>query len=132
MEVTSTLVWNMNKFPKLKDAFLKGAGYTVHREAQETIKLAKEKYVPVVSGDLRNSSFVDEPTQTGSTRMTIGLGFGKAGSPAAKYALVVHERPPSIGQGKNKYLTKAVNERTGRGYEQRIGDVFRSWLARNL
>jgi len=117
-----------NSLPKLRSVYLQGALYVVHREAQETITLAKEKYVPVVTGELKNSDFVNEPRPTSRTYGTCAFGFGRAGSKAEKYALRVHELPPSAGQGKSKYLQKAVMERAGKGYEARIGRMFEAWL----
>jgi hypothetical protein len=117
-----------NSLPKMRSVYLQGGLYVVHREAQETVTLAKEKYVPVVSGDLRNSDFVNEPRPTSRTYGTCEFGFGRKGSRAERYALRVHELPASAGQGKSKYLQKAVMERAGKGYEQRIGRMFQQWL----
>lgn len=87
----------------LEERFLQG----VQLWAEMTMTLAKAVYVPVVTGVLRASGYVTEaiPHPDG---YVIELGFGGA---AAKYAFVVHERPKSIGQGKNKYLYKAVMDR---------------------
>ncbi len=75
--------------------------------AEMTMTLAKAVYVPVDSGVLRASGYVTEmvPHPDG---YVIEMGFGGA---AAKYAFVVHERPKHVGQGKNKYLYRAVTER---------------------
>jgi len=73
--------------------------------AEEIMTDSKTNYVPVDTGNLRNSGFV-EPVRISSKVVKVRLGFGGAASP---YAAMVHEAPPGWGQGKNKYLTKAVN-----------------------
>lgn len=73
--------------------------------AEEIMTDCKQNYVPVVSGDLRRSGFVEEPIVT-NTNISVPLGFGGS---AAPYAVVVHEAPPHWGQRKRKYLSKAVN-----------------------
>src|SRR6059036_477727 len=55
------------------------------REFGETVMTdAKATYVPVDTGALRASGFVDGPDAAG----TVTLGFG---GPAAPYAVIVHE-----------------------------------------
>jgi hypothetical protein len=73
--------------------------------AEEIMTDSKTNYVPVDTGNLRNSGFV-EPVRLTPNTVRIRLGFGNA---AANYALAVHEAPSGYGQGKNKYLTKAMN-----------------------
>lgn len=88
----------------LEERFVQG----VQLWAEMTMTLAKAVYVPVVTGVLRASGYVSEaiPYPDG---FIIEMGFGGS---ASKYAFVVHERPKSVGQGKNKYLFKAVRDRT--------------------
>lgn len=87
----------------LEERFLQG----VQLWAEMTMTLAKAVYVPVDTGVLRASGYVSEAI-VHPDGYVIELGFGGA---AAKYAFVVHERPKHIGQGKNKYLYKAVMDR---------------------
>ena len=65
---------------------------------------SKTYYVPVDTGNLRNSGFVEAPEVT-LDGVEVRLGFGGA---AVEYAAAVHEMPPSWGQGKNKYLSQAL------------------------
>ena len=75
--------------------------------AEEIMTDAKVNYVPVDTGNLCRSGFV-EPMRLSANTVRIRLGFG---GPAADYAAAVHEAPPGWGQGKNKYLTKPMNAR---------------------
>jgi hypothetical protein len=52
--------------------------------AERVMSLSKSQYVPVDTGALRASGFVEGPDQTG----TVTLGFGGV---AAPYAVIVHE-----------------------------------------
>lgn len=54
----------------------------LYREAQDILTVSQEQYVPVDTGALRNSGFVQEPVG-----MSVTLGYG------APYALVTHENP---------------------------------------
>ncbi len=100
----------------LEERFLQG----VQLWAEMTMTLAKAVYVPVLTGTLRASGYVTEaiPHPDG---WVIELGFGGA---ATKYAFVVHERPKSVGQGKNKYLYKAVVDRA-----QTLQPEIAAWMA---
>ena len=73
--------------------------------AEEIMTESKRDYVPVRTGVLRNSGFVNRP-MVAAGRVTVTLGYGGA---ARSYALRVHEAPVTWGQGKNKYLSKPVN-----------------------
>lgn len=73
--------------------------------AEEIMTDSKTNYVPVDTGNLRNSGTVALPVIAGN-RVTVTLGYG---GPAAAYALKVHEAPASYGHGKNKYLSKPIN-----------------------
>ena len=63
---------------------------------------SKDNYVPIDTGELWRSGTVLAPevTQTG----TISVKFGYN----TPYAKIVHDRMPSIGQGKVKYLEKPL------------------------
>jgi|SRR5689334_1681579 len=54
----------------------------LYEEANDIITISKEQYVPVDSGFLRNSGFVDAPEG-----LSVTLGYNAA------YALPVHENP---------------------------------------
>lgn len=77
----------------------------LHEEAHEIMTDSKTNYVPVLTGNLRLSGFVGEPDMT-RNGVEVEIGFGAPGTPAERYAEAVHEAPPSVGQGKSKYLEK--------------------------
>jgi hypothetical protein len=66
--------------------------------------LAKEDYVPVLTGALRASGLVEMKEEEGDTP-SVQLSFGGQ-SPAGKYAIFVHEVPASHKVGEDKYLEK--------------------------
>lgn len=68
--------------------------------AEAIMTLSKSQFVPVVTGHLRSTGYVEPGATTGADRSVVTMGY------SAEYALVVHERPASIGQGKNKYLER--------------------------
>jgi hypothetical protein len=72
--------------------------------AEEIMTDAKMHYVPVDTGALRNSGFVNQPVLAGNS-VSVTLGFGGS---TVVYAMSVHEAPAHWGQGKNKYLYKPV------------------------
>ena len=86
-----------NKFKKYGAIAADTTASTLYTEAEAIIADAKENYVPVVTGALRGSGFVEPPKISGG-KMTVTLGFG---GPAAKYALIVHENPRA-GKTKGK------------------------------
>lgn len=94
-----------NKFPEISTAIPKQAATALYMVAEEIMTDAKQNYVPVVSGNLRGSGFVEQPKITPG-KITVTLGFGGV---AAPYAVTVHEYPKAVGQGKNKYLTRPIN-----------------------
>lgn len=65
--------------------------------AEEIMQDSRENYCPVVSGRLKASGKVVREASS-SMRYQVRLVYD------APYAEVVHERPKSYGQGKNKYL----------------------------
>ena len=80
-----------------------GAALVMECEAVRTD--AMEHYIPVVSGTLKGTTHVKGPyflNQVVQCEVAVG-------GPAAPYALIVHERPKSVGQGKNKYLSQPLN-----------------------
>lgn len=99
----------LNKLPKISQNITHHVAMALRAEAEEIITDAKANYVPVVTGTLRASGGVNDPKVTGTTAV-VEFGFGDHAqggkSPAWKYALAVHEAPPTWGQGKAKYLEK--------------------------
>jgi hypothetical protein len=61
----------------------------LYQEAEEIMRVAKERYVPVDHGVLRNSGFVQQPTIDGDD-ISVTLGFGGV---AKAYAIAIHEHP---------------------------------------
>jgi hypothetical protein len=66
--------------------------------AERIMTDSKDNYVPVVFGDLKRSGTVLAPEFTSAGGVSVTLGYGE------EYAPIVHDRPPSIGQGKVRYL----------------------------
>jgi len=116
--------------------------------AEEVIGKAKQDFVPVDLGHLRNSGFVELPKISGA-KVTVEAGFGgpagkgNIGSTSNKisvgYAIVVHENPRSgrtggvspkgkkyktwskVGQW--KYLEQPFNE-AQRNMDRRLADLI--------
>lgn len=83
-----------------------GVSRALYYVGEHIMAVSKEHYVPVLTGTLRSSGRVLPPRIVdGGIRVT--LAYGGA---AAPYAAAVHERPPWVGSGKNKYLTRALYE----------------------
>ena len=99
------------------DSQVRRLGAALYAEGNEIMADAKGRYVPVESGKLRASGRVRQTNPGGKPE--VELTFGEPGSGAEKYARVVHERPASVGQGKNKYLEKPMLAAM-RGFSQRI------------
>jgi len=72
---------------------------TLYQEGQNIMTVAKQNYVPVDTGALRASGFVEVPKPT-ARGFAMEIGFG---GPSAPYAVIVHEdltkRHP-VGQAK--------------------------------
>ena len=83
-----------------KGALIGDIGMGLYIIAEKIMKDSKENYVPVDTGDLMRSGTVLEPEYTSADGVKVTFGYGE------EYARVVHDRPPSIGQGKTKYLEK--------------------------
>jgi len=64
-------------------------GGALFREGEGIMGDSKEKFVPVVTGNLKSSGHVQLPKIT-ATGARVELGYG---GPAAAYALGVHENP---------------------------------------
>ena len=94
-----------NKYAAVANATLDDMKTGLTMVAEEIMTDSKQNYVPVITGTLRASGFVQEPVVFNKT-VTVTLGFGGA---ASAYAAAVHEAPNNWGQGKNKYLSKPMN-----------------------
>lgn len=85
-------------------------------EGETIIKESKER-VPVDTGALKNSGFVEPPAWVtpGLARITVGFG-----GPAAEYAVIVHEDFEAHHEtGGPKYLESVILERAP-GFGDRI------------
>jgi len=83
-------------------------GASLFQEAETILTLSKTDYVPVDTGALRASGFV-EPPIIASSQVSVTLGFG---GPAAPYAVIVHEdltKRHTVGQA--KYLEVPLKAR---------------------
>jgi hypothetical protein len=82
-----------------KGALIGDIGTGIYIIAEMIMTDSKDNYVPIDTGHLWQTGTVLEPEfQTSSVSVTLGYG--------AEYAQVVHDRPPTIGQGKVRYLEK--------------------------
>jgi hypothetical protein len=79
----------MKALKSLGDKGPKAMGGALFREGESIMGDSKEKFVPVITGNLRSSGHVDKPKIT-TKGASVELGFG---GPAAPYALAVHENP---------------------------------------
>lgn len=117
-QVTSKV--KSNKFQYVKGALISDLADALYVEAELIMTDSKQNYVPVDTGMLRNSGTVTKPVVT-KKDVTVTLGYG---GPAADYAVIVHEAPPTYGQGKRKYLQKPLNN-AERGMITRVADAIR-------
>lgn len=98
-QVTDTLKRIADKFPDK-------VGAAMYQEAQIEMTEAKRR-VPVDTGTLRASGFVNDPERHGR-QVTVTLGFGGA---AEEYALIVHEDLEAFHKvGQAKYLESVLDE----------------------
>jgi len=106
------------------------AASALYQEAELIMTAAKTDYVPVDTGTLRASGFVELPTVT-ERGATIQFGFGGA---AAPYAVVVHEdltKRHTVGQA--KYLELPLKARLAgmaAVVRQRVNDATRQAIQR--
>ena len=96
-----------NDLPIAADATIKEVGQGLYQAAERVMTDSKENYVPVVTGELRRSGFVDYPQSKSLGRIGVVLGYGRT-FPSRRYAVTVHEAPPEYGQGRRKFLTRAL------------------------
>lgn len=104
-------------------------GGALFREGESIMGDSKEKYVPVMTGNLRASGHVQRPKITGNGA-SVELGFG---GPAAPYALQIHENPnagkTATGSqvGEWKYLERPYKEHL-RSMDERVARDMRNQL----
>ena len=82
-----------------KGALIGDVGTCIYKIAEVIMADSKDNYVPIDTGHLWQTGTVLEPEfQTSSVSVRLGYGMD--------YAKIVHDRPPTIGQGKVRYLEK--------------------------
>lgn len=111
MPVKVSLTYN-NKINSKRVSTEKKLFKELEKQGEKILKTAKDKYVPVQTGALKESGKVEahEPIRNGTSgydQAKVDITFGNED---VNYALSVHEAPPDWGQGKNKYLTNAIND----------------------
>jgi hypothetical protein len=118
MAKTISLEWkNLPKFRKALEKYGHGATLAaagaLYREAQRIITTSKAGFVPVDSGALRSSGFVEPPQITGH-QISVTMGFGGSAGRGNQgetndrdvgYALVVHEVQVFHPVGQSHYLS---------------------------
>jgi hypothetical protein len=82
----------------LKGALIGDIAMGLYIIAERIMTDSKDNYVPVDTGALMRSGTVLEPKMTSAGGVSVTFGYGE------EYARIVHDRPPSIGQGKVRYL----------------------------
>lgn len=104
-----SIKWLVRKddFAKIKSSMPQALHRALFEEANDIMADSRSNYVPVVSGRLRDSGKV-VPVDDG-----VELVYD------TPYAKKVHEAPPEVGQGKNKYLEKPVLK-AARGFQSRV------------
>jgi len=110
-----------DKFRYVQGALVSDLADALYLEAELIMTDSKTNFVPVDSGVLRNSGTVQKPTIT-KQGVTVVLGYG---GPSAEYAVIVHEYPSNVGQGKNKYLSRPLNK-AERGLISRVAASMKS------
>lgn len=79
------------------------AGEVLYQVAQTILTVSQSDYVPVVTGNLRASGFVDRPVRHGADEISVEMGY------STSYAWARHEAPMDWGQaGHSKYLERAI------------------------
>ena len=78
----------MKALKQLGDKGPKAMGGALFREGESIIGDSKERFVPVVTGNLKSSGHVQKP-KINSNGASVELGYGGS----APYALAVHENP---------------------------------------
>lgn len=89
----------------IKNLSLHGAlngeiGAALYQVATTVLADSQDNYVPVDTGQLRQSATALAPEYGTGNSDEVSVVFGYD----TQYAEIVHDRPPTIGQGKVKYL----------------------------
>ena len=104
-----------------------GVARGLFKEGEGIMTISKQAYVPVDTGTLRASGFVDRPIRRG-TKILVMLGYG---GPAAPYAIFVHEDMDAFHVvGQAKYL-EVPFRRARRGMAKRLARDARKQLKRS-
>ena len=119
-KVVITTRVNTAGMTKIQGAVAKDCAAALYLEAELIMTDSKQNYVPVDTGNLKNSGVVLAPTITGN-KVSVVLGYGGS---AAPYAATVHEYPKAYGQHKNKYLQRPINA-AAKGMSSRIASTIR-------
>lgn len=125
MNTFSVRVKTSNSFPQVQGAIIDDLKSALFVEAEMVMTDSKFNYVPVDTGNLRNTGTVLAPTVK-NNRVEVRLGYG---SSSVQYAFKIHEAPKSWGQGRNKYLTKPLNK-ASHGMESRIATYIANRVAK--
>lgn len=113
LDGTRALASMLRRQPRLAE---RGLAYGLRAEAEAIMGVAKRDRVPVDTGALRASGFVEAPITIGS-EVVVVLGFGGAAVP---YALIQHEETSYRHTvGESHYLSKPVEEARA-GFERRL------------
>ena len=105
-------------------------GRALFEGGNEIMTTSKDKFVPVDTGALKNSGFVDFP-QVSRSKVTVTLKYG---GPASSYAAIVHEDLQATHTvGQPKYLERPVLEAiddVGDKVNEAVTDAIRNRLRR--
>lgn len=110
-----------------------GAAMRALKEEADAIMEESRNQVPVDTGTLKESAYVEEP-QVAGNEIVVNFGYGgpndkvnpKSGKPASEYAIYVHERTDlKHPTGKAKFLEDPLNNAL-RGMDERIGRKIRA------
>jgi hypothetical protein len=104
-------------------------GGALFREGEDIMGDSKEKFVPVLTGNLKSSGHVELPKIT-TNGASVQLGYG---GPAVPYALAVHENP-NAGKtdsgsqvGEWKYLETPYKQHL-KGLDERVAKDMKAKL----
>lgn len=93
----SKVIGALNSFDRKTEAGIK---LGLREWGEETMTIAKEQFVPVDTGVLRDSGRVDSFDRRKGPAIELSFGEGPAGG----YAIKVHELPRPHRVGQDKYL----------------------------
>jgi len=127
----------LNRNGTMPAALVKGVAKTLYEEGERVMTIAKENYVPVDTGNLRASGYVDQPDYSVGG-VTVELGFGgpagggnvdgDSNTQDVGYAVYVHEdlsKHHTVGQA--KYLETPIMDEQA-NIQQAVEDTARQVL----